>query len=275
LHTFERADYITKIIETPYTPEAKCPLWEGFLLQIMGGKSHLVDFIRRVVGYCLTGSVAEQRLFVLHGNGSNGKSTLLGEGRKLDEPLVKQATGSDAITCRRMREDFWQYTPEFKLFLAINFKPIIKGTDNAIWRRVRLIPFDVVIPEAQRDKGLMSKLLEEAPGILAWAVRGCLDWQKSGLRAPDEVLAATEEYRHEQDVLGAFLDECCLVEPGLRDTARNLYGAYTQWAKDNGVFCWSCKKLMADLAARGFDECWHLSLRGRAGLAVKPQPYLS
>jgi putative DNA primase/helicase len=316
LRTFERADYLTRVIGTEYLPDAKCPLWERFLLQIMDGRAHLVDFIQRVIGYCLTGDTSEQCMFILHGGGSNGKSTLLGvlqnilgsygkaaesqlfiekrsdnaafyalaslwgarlvtsietgEGRKLDEPLVKQATGGDVITCRRMREDFWEYTPEFKLFLATNHRPTIKGTDNAIWRRIRLIPFEVTISDAQKDYTLKDKLFGEAPGILAWAVRGCLDWQRSGLREPSEVLAATEDYRHEQDVLGAFLDECCLVGPGRRDTVQNIYQTYTRWAKENGSFVWSCKKLMGDLATRGFDECWHMRARGRDGLAVKP-----
>jgi putative DNA primase/helicase len=117
----------------------------------------------------------------------------------------------------------------------------------------------------------MFKLLEEAPGILAWAVRGCLEWQRGGLREPDEVLAATQDYRHEQDVLGAFIEECCLAGPGYRDTAQNIYQAYVRWAKDSGTYTWSCKKLMSDLASRGFDEYRNMRERGRLGLAVKPE----
>jgi putative DNA primase/helicase len=317
LRAFERGDYHTKIWGVPDEPGAKCPRWERFLLQVMGGKVYLVEFIQRVIGYSLTGDTSEQCMFILHGSGANGKSTMLGvlqnilgcyakaaessvfvekkndsaafyalaslwgarlvtsietgEGRKLDEPLVKQSTGGDVITCRRMREDFWQYTPEFKLFLATNHRPTIRGTDGGIWRRIRLIPFEVTFPEQQRDKGLVSKLLDEAPGILAWAVRGCLEWRAGGLREPQEVLTATQEYRHEQDVLGVFLDECCLVGPERRDTAQNIYQAYSRWARDNGAFVWSCKKLMSDLSNRGFGEYRDMRSRGRAGLAVKPE----
>jgi P4 family phage/plasmid primase-like protien len=311
-----REDYITRAIPVEYDPHARCPQWERFLFQIMGGKKHLVEFLQRVAGYCLTGDTSEQCMFILHGSGANGKSTFLnvlqnvlgcyakaaesqvfiekknddatfyalaslwgarmvtsietGEGRKLDEPLIKQATGGDIITCRRMREDFWQYMPEFKLFFATNHRPIIKGTDNGIWRRIRLVPFEVVVPDSEQDKQLTSKLLKEVPGILAWGVRGCIDWRRGGLREPDDVLIATREYRDEQDTLGAFLDECCLIGPEYHDTTQNLYHTYTRWAKDNGVFIWSCKKLMMELAGRGFEEHRNMYSRGRRGLIIKP-----
>ena len=103
------------------------------------------------------------------------------QGRKLNEVLVKELTGGDPIRARRMREDFWEFRPTHKVFLATNHKPVITGTDHAIWERIRLIPFTVTIPKEQRDTTLPDKLLAELPGILAWAVQGCLTWQQEGL----------------------------------------------------------------------------------------------
>lgn len=147
-----------------------------------------------------------------------------GEGRRLAESLVKQLTGGDPVTARRMRDDFWQFRPEFKLWLATNHRPQIRGTDHAIWRRIRLIPFDVTFHTAetgktpQQDQTLPARLREEATGILAWAVRGCLAWQSQGLGAPDAVRDATEAYRAEMDVLAMFFEERCIFDESCRGT---------------------------------------------------------
>jgi putative DNA primase/helicase len=148
------------------------------------------------------------------------------QGRKLAEVFVKEATGGDPIRARRMREDFWEFQPTHKVFLATNHKPVITGTDTAIWERIRLIPFTVTIPKDERDTTLPDKLHAELPGILAWAVRGCLAWQQDGLGEPDEVQQATAGYRTEMDVLGQFISECCLVGPHYRTKADKLYDAY-------------------------------------------------
>lgn len=116
------------------------------------------------------------------------------QNRRLAESLVKHLTGGDAIACRRMHEDFWVYTPTHKILLACNHRPRIMGTDWAIWRRIRLIPFCMTVGEGQQDKNLGDKLAAEAPGILVWAVCGCLVWQQDGLGEADEVEAATKEY---------------------------------------------------------------------------------
>ena len=148
---------------------------------------------------------------------------------------MKQLTGGDPVTARRMREDFWQYQPEFKLWLATNHKPQIRGTDHAIWRRIRLIPFDVTFhaPETgktpQQDPTLPARLREEAAGILAWAVRGCLAWQREGLKAPQAIRDATEGYRAEMDVLAAFFEECCVFDKRAEASASELYRAYIRW----------------------------------------------
>jgi putative DNA primase/helicase len=130
--------------------------------------------------------------------------------------------------------EFFDFKAQFKLFLGTNHKPVIKDTTNAMWRRIRLIPFPVQIPEAEQDKALPDALLAEAPGILVWMVRGCLSWQHGGLSVPDAVTSATGDYRAEQDVLGEFITECCTVAPGASATAKELYQTYGNWAENSG-----------------------------------------
>lgn len=125
-------------------------------------------------------------------------------GRRLAENLVKQHTSGDRLKARFMRQDFFEFEATFKIWLATNNKPIVKGTDYAIWRRIKLIPFTVTIPPEERDKSLPAKLRQELHGILAWAVQICLEWQKYGLNEPQEVTAATCAYRDEQDILGSW-----------------------------------------------------------------------
>jgi putative DNA primase/helicase len=155
------------------------------------------------------------------------------EGRRINEALVKELTGSDPIRARRMREDFWEFLPTHKIILATNHKPEIRGTDHAIWRRVKLIPFTVIIPDAEQDKALPSALLEELPGILAWLVRGCLDWHQHGLQTPEIVLEATAQYRKEEDVFEEFLETECFRSPQATCASADLYEAYTKWCQAN------------------------------------------
>jgi putative DNA primase/helicase len=157
------------------------------------------------------------------------------QGRRLNETLVKELTGGDTIRARRMREDFWEFRPTHKIILATNHKPQIRGTDHAIWRRVKLVPFTVTIPDTEQDPLLPEKLLKELPGILAWCVEGCLDWQEHGLRIPTAVLDATAAYRQEQDVFEDFLSTECVRMPNATCSASALYEAYDVWCKDNDV----------------------------------------
>lgn len=177
------------------------------------------------------------------------------EGRRLAESLVKQMTGGDVMTARFMRAEFFDFSPTFKLWLASNHKPTIRGTDHAIWRRIRLIPFTVTIPEAERDRHFKDKLRSEWPGILRWAVKGCRAWQREGLREPEEVRAATETYRAEMDVLGAFLAERCVIGRDERVSAADLYDSYADWCRATGER-WSLTKkaLGTKLGERGFTS---------------------
>ncbi|MDY6987713.1 MAG: phage/plasmid primase, P4 family [Thermodesulfobacteriota bacterium] len=154
--------------------------------------------------------------------------------RRMAESLVKQVTGNDTITARRLYQEYFDFKPEFKIFLAANSKVQVHGTDYAIWRRIRLIPFNVIIAEDKQDKDLPNKLQAELPGILAWAVQGCLRWQKEGLGTPDEVRTATQGYRDEMDILSGFLMDRCLLHDRLTASAKELYAAYTQWCEESG-----------------------------------------
>jgi P4 family phage/plasmid primase-like protien len=176
------------------------------------------------------------------------------EGRRLAEAVVKQLTGRDRIKARRMREDFWQFDPTHTLFLATNHKPEVRGTDHAIWRRLKLVPFHVKIPEDEKDRELPRKLQAELPGILAWIVRGCLDYQREGLGVPEEVRDATEGYRSEMDVLAAFIDDRCSVHPKASVGATPLYNAYKDWCAEAGEDTISQRKFGGQIGERGFDK---------------------
>jgi len=188
------------------------------------------------------------------------------EGKRLAESLVKQMTGGDRIKARFMRQDFFEFEPTHKVFLAANHKPVVRGTDHAIWRRIKLVPFEVTIPEADRDPQLVEKLRADLPGILAWAVRGCLEWQAEGLGEPEEVRSATETYRSEMDVIAAFIDECCVVHDGAFATASALYQAYTDWCEGTGERRESQRRFGERLRERGYE-------RGRVSSGVSKGKY--
>jgi putative DNA primase/helicase len=154
------------------------------------------------------------------------------QGKHVAEALMKQLTGGDKVRARRMRQDFFEFEPTHKILLAANHKPVIRGTDHGCWRRVKMLPFTVTIPEAEKDKHLADKLRAELSGILNWAVRGCRDWQEHGLGEPEEVKVATDAYRAEQDMISGFIAECCLVNAQARAKASALFDAYCAWSGD-------------------------------------------
>lgn len=173
-----------------------------------------------------------------------------GEGHRLAEGLVKQLTGGDTVAARFLYAEHFEFRPQFKVWLAANHKPVIKGTDHAIWRRIRLIPFTITIPEDKRDRDLPAKLRAELPGILRWAIEGCLAWQQNGLGTPPAVREATETYREEMDDVGAFLNERCLQRPGERIGATALFEAYRTWATAGGTHPMTQKRFGAKLGER-------------------------
>ena len=155
-------------------------------------------------------------------------------GRRMAEAMLKQWTGGDTVSARFLHAEFFTFKPQFKIFLASNHKPIIRGQDTAIWERIYLIPFTVYIPPAERDKKLGWKLEQESDGILRWAVEGCLKWQQEGLRPPDAVKAATEEYKNEMDMLSEFLTDCCIIQGNAKVSNTKLWSEYMDWCKENG-----------------------------------------
>jgi putative DNA primase/helicase len=176
------------------------------------------------------------------------------EGAKLDEPKIKRMTGDRTLKARRMREDFWEFPKTFKIFMPVNHKPTIQGTDHGIWRRIKLIPFGVTIPRAEQDPRLPEKLRDELPGILAWLVRGCLRWQREGLGEPAVVTAATNTYKDEMDTLAAFLSDRCVIEAGAEEGATALFNAYKAWCADANETAGTQKVFGGKLGERGFEK---------------------
>ena len=173
---------------------------------------------------------------------------------KLAENLIKQMTGDDIICARFLHQEFFEFEPEYKIFLGTNNKPIIKGNDHAIWRRIKLVSFEVLIPEAEQDKNLIDKFKKEYSGILNWAIEGCLEWQLSGLGTPAEVTDATNEYRNEMDLLNDFITECCTEGPELNVPSKNLYFAYSKWCEENGEYQLKQASFGRKLREKGFNS---------------------
>jgi putative DNA primase/helicase len=176
------------------------------------------------------------------------------DGQAFDEALIKDLTGGDPIECRRMREDFWCYQPTHKLFLAGNHRPAVRGDDEGIWRRMRLVPWTVTIPEGERDPSLPDKFRAELPGILAWAVRGCLDWQRRGLDATEAVKRATADYREENDTLGEFFRLRLIFEAGATIVRKELREAYETHCTDNGAEPFGARRFSSRLRERGVTK---------------------
>lgn len=174
------------------------------------------------------------------------------DGRRLSESLVKELTGGDRVRARRMREDFWEFASTHKVCLVTNHRPEIRGTDHGIWRRIKLVPFDVCIPDDEQDKQLPQQLKDELPGILNWAIRGCLDWQRHGLQEPSRVMEATCEYRKDMDVLQQWIDERCEVGDNCKQKSRDLYEAYCKWCEARREPTPTSNRFARQLKEKGF-----------------------
>ena len=177
-----------------------------------------------------------------------------GEGGRLNEEQVKLLTGGEAIKARRMARDFYQFQPSHLLLLQTNHRPQVKGTDAGIWRRLRLVPFNVTVPEDRRDVKLPEKLRAEAAGILAWCWRGWLAYRAHGFNKPEAIEAATNEYRTSSDVVGAWLADCCEIDPTATTATGDLYASYSSWCHTNGEYARAQKELSERLGERGFQR---------------------
>ncbi|MBR7621454.1 hypothetical protein JKL49_18830 [Phenylobacterium sp. 20VBR1] len=194
------------------------------------------------------------------------------QGSRWAESKLKALTGGDKITARFMRQDFFEFTPQFKLLVVGNHKPSIRNVDEAMRRRLHMIPFTVTIPAARRDKHLPDRLLAERDGILGWALEGCLEWQRIGLQPPASVLAATEEYFDAEDAVGRWLDERCTLGPNCKETSGALYASWKSWTEANGEYAGSNKRFSETLTARGFARANTMTARGFRGLALRQAP---
>lgn len=296
LHDHDITKLFSKEANVEYSDKAGCDEWIKFLDQIFDHNQELIDYVQTAVGYSMTGSIKEQIMFILYGNGRNGKSVFLetisnilgtyaktiqassimvkqnsggpnsdiarlagarlvtssepNEGLRMDEGLVKQLTGGDKVVARQLYGKEFEFEPEFKLWLATNHKPIIRGTDDGIWRRIRLIPFTVQIPDDQVDKDLKYKLARESIGILNWAVDGALKWQQHGLHTPRVIESASEGYREEMDVLSQFVSEACDTSTEYTINASQLYKLYKSWAEDNVQYQMSNTKFGREMTNR-------------------------
>lgn len=296
LKEHDRKKMFTKISNVEYTDKIDCPLWLEFLNDIFEYDQELIEFIQKAVGYSLTGSTREQCMFILFGNGRNGKSVFLdiineilgtyatniqpqtlmvkqqtsgansdiarlkgsrlvtttepNDGVRLDEGLVKQLTGGDKVTARHLYGNEFEFDPEFKIWMATNHKPIIRGTDDGIWRRLKMIPFMYQIPDSKVDKNLKFKLKNELTAILNWAVEGALKWQKDGLKNPKVVEKANQEYRVEMDVTELFIQECCVLDEEASIKAKILYQTYKEWARENSQYEMSNTKFGKEMGAK-------------------------
>jgi putative DNA primase/helicase len=195
------------------------------------------------------------------------------QGRRWNESKIKEITGGDRVSARFMRQDFFTYLPQFKLVIAGNHKPAIRNIDEAMRRRLHLIPFTITVPPEKRDKQLQAKLLTERNGIFAWGVEGCLAWQREGLMPPQCVLDATDEYFEAEDALGRWLEERCVRHANAKSLTAELFNDWKQWAEAAGEFMGSQRRFSDLLLTRGVEK-WRNSsgVRGFQGIGLKEQP---
>jgi putative DNA primase/helicase len=290
------ADMISNVLGVEYDPNADCPRFEQFLVEVFDGDRELVDWMQVFLGYLLTGETKEHVLAIWHGAGCNGKSVLTGvlakllgplavtadfstflrsrsdrgprddlarlrsarlvtatesgEGRKFDDATVKAITGGDTIVARALYSAHVEFRPRFKIVLATNYLPRVDGEDDAIWRRLRLIPFNVNF-EGREDRDLPAKLEAELPGILNWALEGCVRWMRDGLPTTSAVVNATREYRSGEDLLGQFLEERCKFNPEARTATADLMETYVAFCDEAGERPLTKGRLTRRLTKRG------------------------
>lgn len=321
LRPHDTADLISLGTDVVYDPDAACGRWERFLHEVFDGNVDLIGYVQRAIGYMLTGETREHVVFIFHGAGCNGKSTLIeivklvlgsfadtapfetftraradggarndiarlhrsrlvigsesAAGHRLDEATVKHLSGGDTVAARFLYGEFFEFKPQFKIVLVSNHKPHVDGNDDAIWRRICLVPFEVSF-EGREDRQLRATLEAELSGILAWAVRGCLYWQREGLGQADAITEASREYRRDEDALGAFLEERCALVGSVATS--ELREAYERFSAEVGVKPLAANALGRELRKRGIKPVsgrtrryLGLSLRGLAvddGFAV-------
>lgn len=306
---------MTRMLSLEYDKTNKCDKWLTFLDETFEGDKNLIEFIKRFLGYSLTGYTDEQVFCIFYGHGSNGKGTLIdtimnvmGEYAKttepetiikkkyersstndladlwgarfvttsetesyqeLDEGRVKRITGQDAIKCRFLYKDLFEYFPEYKLVLLTNHEPVIKSQDYSIWRRVLKIPFNVKRPKEEWNLNLRTELIDEREGIFAWLVEGAVAWHKDGLKVPETVIQATEDYKDDLDVIGDFLDMCTDDGENLQVRNIDLFRCYEQWCEGTNNKPFTNRTFSRSLVEREYKNIKISGLRGKKGLDIK------
>jgi putative DNA primase/helicase len=229
------------------------------------GKSTFINTIARIFGDYATTAAMETFIYSPNERHSTDLAKLHGsrlvvaletqKGRRWDETKIKALTAGDRITARFMRQDFFDYTPTFKLLIGGNHRPRLFTVDEAMRRRLLLVPFAVQIPAAERDKELMAKLEAEHPAILRWCMDGCLQWQGTGLMPPASVLEATDAYFSDQDTIGQWLEECTYdAGPAAFTRSSVLFDSWKGWCEERNLKPGSTQSLSETLQARGYAK---------------------
>jgi len=193
------------------------------------------------------------------------------KGKRWAETKIKSLTGGDKISARFMRQDFFEYRPQFKLIVAGNNKPAIRDVDEAMRRRLHLVPFTVTIPPEKRDQTLSERLLAEKDGILRWMLDGCLEWQKTGLKPPTSVVSATEEYLESEDAIGRWIEDECIQDVNAEGTTDELFASWQLWTEKSGEYAGTKRRFSDDLDKRGFvrRRSGHTRCRAFRGIGLK------
>jgi putative DNA primase/helicase len=197
------------------------------------------------------------------------------EDRRLDEARVKSVTGQDEITARFLFQEFFTFRPAFKIWMAVNHKPIVKGTDRGIWRRIRLVPFTQNFEGQKADRGLTSKLKAELPGILNWALEGLRQWREQGLGFAKAVEGASKEYQKESDLVQQWMDECVTLDANEKTPCADAYASFKEWARERSYPSFSMNSFARNMTDKGFERKSTGKKRVYVGLKLDQPPLIS
>lgn len=299
LNEHNKNNFLTMMATTRYSPTEKSQLFKDFLIDTFAEKE-LIEYVQCLFGYCLTGETKEQAAFFFHGNGANGKSTLLSLVRyvmndyaavipakvltgiektnaatselaqlphkrlvccselnctdALNEGKIKNISGGETLAARAMYGHAFTYNPEFKCIVDTNYLPEISGTDYGIWRRLNVIPFEHTVSKENLNKNLLAELKLQESAVLAWLVKGAVNYYKNGMKSVTAVEKATKQYRKSQDSLNAFLDACVQKSKGSEVRARTLYNAYLTFCAENFLKPLTETKFGKDISTLGFEK---------------------